>query len=107
MLNSARALLVVVAIALAAAPLAASAAAPDPAFGTWKLNVAQSKFSPGPAPKSATRTYKDGAGSVAMSVTTVAADGKETTGTSTYKYDGKDTIQSRARAISTRSPSRP
>ena len=29
----------------------------DPIIGTWVLNVAKSKFSPGPAPQSETRTY--------------------------------------------------
>jgi hypothetical protein len=27
----------------------------DPQVGTWKLNLAKSKYSPGPAPKSATK----------------------------------------------------
>jgi hypothetical protein len=90
MLKSARALLVVAAFALAAAPLGASAAAPDPVLGTWKLNVAQSKWNPGPAPKSQTRTYKATAGMVSLSFTSVGADGKETTGASAFSYDGKD-----------------
>ena len=29
----------------------ATAQSNDPAFGTWKLNVAKSTFSPGPGPK--------------------------------------------------------
>ena len=29
----------------------------DPFVGTWKLNLAKSKFNPGPAPKSQTRTW--------------------------------------------------
>ena len=29
----------------------------NPVLGTWELNLAKSKFSPGPAPKSETRTY--------------------------------------------------
>ena len=29
----------------------------DPLVGTWELNVAKSKYSPGPAPQSETRTY--------------------------------------------------
>ena len=35
----------------------AAAPAADPVIGTWQLNVAKSKFSPGPAPKSDARTY--------------------------------------------------
>ena len=30
----------------------------DPFVGTWRLNVAKSKYSPGPAPKSQTATYE-------------------------------------------------
>jgi len=37
-----------------AAAATLSAQANDPMVGTWKLNVAQSKYSPGPAPKSQT-----------------------------------------------------
>ena len=83
-----KSLLVMASLAFVAAPHAATAA--DPVFGTWKLNVAQSKFSPGPALKSQTRTYKDSAGSVAMSFSQVSADGKESAGASTFKYDGKE-----------------
>ncbi len=35
-----------------------SAQAADPASGTWELNLAKSKFSPGPPPKSLTRTFE-------------------------------------------------
>lgn len=38
-----------------------SAAADDPYAGTWKLNVAQSKYQPGPAPQSETVTITPGA----------------------------------------------
>ena len=37
--------------------LSVNAQAPQGLIGTWKLNVAKSKFSPGPAPKSMTITY--------------------------------------------------
>jgi len=30
----------------------------NPLVGTWKLNVAKSKFDPGPGPKSMTRTVE-------------------------------------------------
>ena len=42
-------------LALLARDLAAQN--PEPIVGTWVLNVAKSTFSPGPAPKSETRTY--------------------------------------------------
>jgi hypothetical protein len=79
----------VVAVGVGASALAASA--PDPVIGTWTLNVAKSKFSPGPAPTSATRTYAQTAdGSIALTFSGVAADGSPTSGASTFKYDGKD-----------------
>src|SRR4029453_2501850 len=36
----------------------ATAQAKDPFVGTWTLNLAKSKYSPGPAPKSSTSTYE-------------------------------------------------
>jgi hypothetical protein len=79
-------------IALVGAILAigtGTALAADPAVGTWKLNTAKSKFSPGPAPKSQTRTYAESAQGITLTIKTTAADGKESTVTVTYKYDGK------------------
>src|SRR5260370_5926966 len=61
----------------------------DPAIGTWKLNLAKSTFSPGPAPKSQTRTYTESAQGTALTVKTTAADGKESTTMLTFKDDGK------------------
>jgi hypothetical protein len=70
---------------------AVAASPPDPVIGTWTLNVAKSKFSPGPAPTSATRTYAQTAdGSIALTFSGVASDGSPTSGASTFKYDGKD-----------------
>ena len=43
-----------VALAVIVCATTAAAQAPDPANGTWKLNLEKSKFDPGPAPKSAT-----------------------------------------------------
>jgi flagellar hook-associated protein FlgK len=66
------------------------AMAADPLFGTWQLNLAKSKFSPGPAPKSMTRTYADSAqGKITLTVNTISAEGKSATATYTYKNDGK------------------
>jgi len=66
-----------------------TALAADPAIGTWKLNLAKSTFSPGPAPKSQTRTYVESAQGVTLTIKTTAADGKESTATLTFKDDGK------------------
>lgn len=61
-------------LALAAAlPLAMGA--DDMFVGTWNLNVAKSKFNPGPAPKSMTVTIEPGG---KVSVESVNAEGKET-----------------------------
>src|SRR5580704_5922289 len=68
----------------------AAAAAADPTDGTWTLNVAKSKFNPGPAPQSHTRSYATTADGVALTFSEVGADGTKTSGQSNYKYDGKD-----------------
>jgi hypothetical protein len=68
---------------------AIAADAPDPVVGTWKLNVAKSTFSPGPAMKSQTRVYVQTPAGLKLTMTTVAADGKTMTSTMTFKYDGK------------------
>jgi hypothetical protein len=76
-------------LAIGTGAVVAAAPAADPAIGTWKLNLAKSKFSPGPAPKSQTRTYVESAQGIMLTVQTTAADGKETTTTLTFKDDGK------------------
>ena len=67
----------------------ASAFAADAVDGSWKLNVAMSKFS-GTAPKSSTRVYTDSADGTTLEQKTVGADGKEMSMQVTLKYDGKD-----------------
>src|ERR1700674_5095722 len=66
-----------------------TALAADSVIGTWKLNLAKSTFSPGPAPKSQTRTYAESAQGMTLTIKTTAADGKESTSTLTFKDDGK------------------
>ena len=66
-----------------------AAFAADPVVGTWKLNLAKSTFTPGPAPKSQTRNYAESAQGITLTVKTTAADGKESTATLTFKDDGK------------------
>ena len=68
----------------------AVAVAENPVVGTWQLNVAKSKFSPGPAPKTDTRTYTESADGITMIWKSTAADGKEISVKSTFKTDGKD-----------------
>ena len=64
--------------------------AADPTVGTWKLNVAKSKYSPGPAPKSATVTYEETADGIKRNGESISADGKKASFEYTAKYDGKD-----------------
>jgi len=66
-----------------------TALAADAVAGTWKLNLAKSTFSPGPAPKSQSRTYVESAQGMTVTVKTTAADGKESTTTIVFKDDGK------------------
>jgi hypothetical protein len=80
------------AVGLFIASLAAGASAqPSQAsIGTWKLNVAKSKFS-GPAPKSLVVKFEpSGKDGVKLSSEGVSADGNKTGGGYTAKYDGKD-----------------
>ena len=62
----------------------------DPVVGTWVLNVAKSKFSPGPAPKSESRTYAMAGNEIKATSTGVDADGKATSAAWTVVYDGKE-----------------
>jgi hypothetical protein len=77
-------------IAVGSGAVVVAAAAPDAMDGTWTLNVGKSKFSPGPAPKSQTRTYATTAAGTTLTFNGVAADGSAVSGQSTFKYDGKD-----------------
>lgn len=63
--------------------------AADASLGTWKLNVAKSKFTPGPAPKSATVTYEAVGDAVKRTGEQIAADGKKSSLAYTAKFDGK------------------
>ena len=58
--------------------------------GTWVLNPAKSKFEPGPPLKSQTRTIKTNGDMQTQTIDSVAADGKSTSSSSTYRLDGKD-----------------
>jgi len=64
--------------------------AADPSIGTWKLNAAKSKYTPGPAPKSATITYEETADGIKRTGESVDAEGKTTSFQYTAKYDGKE-----------------
>ena len=77
-------------LAVAGAAVVAAAGATNPLIGTWTLNLEKSKFTPGPAPKSQTRTYAQSAQGTTLTVSGVAADGSAISQQSTFNYDGKD-----------------
>ena len=58
-------------------------------LGTWKLNVAKSKYSPGPAPKSGNITFEASGDAVKRTGEQIAADGKKSSLSYTAKMDGK------------------
>ena len=63
----------------------------DAHMGTWKLDVAKSKFAPGQTMKSETRTYEPTGDGYKLSGQRVDADGNTHPESFTVKYDGKDT----------------
>lgn len=71
------------------AAASACVAADDPNMGTWKLNEAKSKYSPGAA-KNTLVVYEAAGDSVKVTVDGVGADGKPTHNEWTGKFDGKD-----------------
>jgi hypothetical protein len=59
-------------------------------LGTWKMNVAKSKYSPGPAPKSLTLKFEATADGIKLTSDGVNAEGKATHGEYVSKFDGSD-----------------
>jgi hypothetical protein len=73
--------------------VAASASAQskdDPSIGTWKLNVAKSKFTPGPPIKADTRSYDVQDGWLIVTTETTQASGEKTGVRFAAKFDGRD-----------------
>ncbi len=63
--------------------------ASNPFIGTWKLNEAKSKISPG-SPKNATVVYEAAGDQVKVTVDGVDGEGKPAHNEWTGKFDGKD-----------------
>ncbi|MFY9549531.1 MAG: hypothetical protein WAU32_00135 [Thermoanaerobaculia bacterium] len=59
-------------------------------LGTWKLDAAKSKYSPGPAPKSLTLKFEATPGGIKFTGDGVDADGKAMHSMYLSKFDGKD-----------------
>jgi hypothetical protein len=62
----------------------------DPVAGTWRLDVARSKYTSGAPPKSQTTTLHAVDGGLHEAVERVNADGTTTRWDVTAKYDGRD-----------------
>jgi hypothetical protein len=77
---------VVVALACSGVMLAQST---DPLVGTWKMNAAKSKFSPGPADKSLTVKYEPQGDSLKITADLTTADGTAQHQEYTATFDGK------------------
>ena len=78
---------VLVLAAVVSGPLLAQS---DPAVGTWKLNLAKSKYTNAPAPKSLTRTVEAQDNGVKVSYEGEAADGSQIAYSFTARFDGSD-----------------
>ena len=77
-------------LALVAVACAPAYAQTNPAVGTWKLNVEKSKYNPGPAPKSLTRTLEAQGQNVKYSFEGVSAEGTAVAYSFTVAFDGKE-----------------
>jgi hypothetical protein len=80
----------ILACSVVALAVLAAAQPKDPFVGTWTLNVAKSKYSPGPAPKSVTVTYEAAGPGYKISVKTEPASGPTQEWSYTTGLDGKD-----------------
>ena len=85
---------------LVAVLFAAPAFAADPIVGSWKLNVAKSKFSPGQELTAATRVYTEANGVYTLDQKLTGTDGKESS-YSVHYSDGKDVKQETGRPFDT------
>src|SRR4051812_23125445 len=67
-----------------------SAHSADPWFGTWKVNLEKSKYSPGPPPKSFIRKVEPSEGGLKEIGDAVNAQGQATHSETSAKFDGKE-----------------
>src|SRR5262245_25625365 len=70
--------------------LATAAFGADVFSGTWKLNVAKSTYSPGPAPKEGVGKMEAVDNGLKVALDGVNAAGQKTHAEYTVKFDGKD-----------------
>ena len=83
--------LLMVSLAACAIVLSSSVVlAADNWLGTWKVDLAKSKYSPGPAPKSLTLKFEATPGGIKFTGDGVSSDGKPTHTMFLSRFDGKD-----------------
>ena len=80
----------VLAIGWFALAVLTTAQSKDPFVGTWRLNVAKSKYTPGPVPKSVTSTYGSAGKGYKVSVRNEPATGPVQQYSYTTNLDGTD-----------------
>ena len=86
-----KSLLMVSLAAVCALVLSSSVAlAADNWLGTWKVDLAKSKYSPGPAPKSYTLMFEETPDGIRLTSDGVLADDSAHHATYVSKFDGKD-----------------
>ena len=85
-----RSAIFITALLLVGLALAITAAAADQHSGTWKMNPAKSKYSPGPAPKSSTVKVDLDENEVKINAEIVDASGSPSHVQYEAKFDGKD-----------------
>lgn len=85
-----RLLMVSLAACCAIALSGSVARAADNWLGTWNVDLAKSKYSPGPAPKSLTLKFEATPGGIKFTGDGVGDDGKPTHSMFLSKFDGKD-----------------
>jgi hypothetical protein len=79
-----------ISLALSALMLSTVAKAADHQIGTWKLNLAKSKYSPGPPPKEGTLTVEPQSDGLKFTIDSIDAESKPVHYELSPKYDGKD-----------------
>ena len=82
--------LLAITVAVSALVLGKIAHAADNQVGNWKLNVAKSKYNPGPAPKEGTLTIESEPDGLKFTIDGTDAEGKTVHFEMSPKYDGKD-----------------
>jgi hypothetical protein len=77
-------------LTISLAGTAAAQSKDDPSIGTWKLNVAKSKFTPGPPIQGDTRSYEvNDSGWLFVTTETIQPDGTRTGVRFAAKFDGQ------------------